>query len=296
MEEQKRLDEAHGDHWQMVMDPQDFLAEHLQRVVNTAKLWRRGRASVSVNEVGAPQADTEVVLMQHDQGCGVSVVIPLARPPKGDAWSLMSFYPVPRGIPMYVTVTEVYPWSNGLEAYVTCELSDERVLTFFAADYGVRTDLYLPGHRILIEYAALGTALQKPEKDSIVYEGESANDMRSKFGQEPEFGPDGSPAPMVISLKHLTAYIGAYDSDPSLYQFQSPVLSEGGRVFKPAGSFYGEDLVSCQLYLEYDSDYPGKGPFLPLYAKREGLPDLSPGDPLTGLIWLVCTASDSSAL
>lgn len=66
MEEQKRLDEAHGDHWQMVMDPQDFLAEHLQSVVNTAKLWRRGRASVSVDEEGAPQADTEVVLMQHD--------------------------------------------------------------------------------------------------------------------------------------------------------------------------------------------------------------------------------------
>ena len=98
-------------------------------------------------------------------------------------------------------------WGNGLEGWITAELTDGRRLTFFDADYAINKGTYEIGKSYDFVIGALAYRAEEPESKGFKFEGQQAIDFKAKLGEEPEYDENGNVKPVEFSTATLCAFL-----------------------------------------------------------------------------------------
>jgi len=174
-------------------------------------------------------------------------------------------------------ITEIKEWENGLEAWVTGELVDERTITFFDADYAVNKDKYEIGKTMDFIIGALAYFAKEPESKGFKFEGQQAIDFKAKLGEEPEYDEEGNVKPVEFSTESLCAFLQAGHA-PDDVEFITTV--EEVKTITALGN----------NYWSFNTIYRGEDDNeeeIPTYVlKSEENNSLNEATQLQGLLWL----------
>ena len=177
--------QTHGDHIGAVMDTELFVKDYLERILSESKLVKKVHTEVDL-EAEEPYLTDVFSLLYGDEDLGfVSLV---ATDKAHTCNQFVSAYPVHFGMKMRVQVETVWVWNNLMEATVECGLRDFR-FSFFATDYFMNKDKYIPGKEIDVMLGGWGLRVEEADH-GFTMEGQLAVDWLAKDKKcpdEPEF-------------------------------------------------------------------------------------------------------------
>lgn len=262
--------QGHGDHIGAIIDTKTFLSQHLQVLINNGKVVHRiTLPAVSDTNKGNP---TEVIVLFNDNE-EISWQSLLAK--GREHFEFVSCYPVIGSnsrIP--AAIVKVEPWSNLIEATVTCEIDKNLTVSFFATDYVWNKDRYIVGNMLYLDLAALAYSAKEASR-GFKFEGQKAIDFLSKIGKKPDYDDNGNVQPVNFSTENLVAFMNVNEDYPDDAQYQSPL----GNIshFKALNNEMTQGLIA----IKHDPDRK-----VPLYFKSEFIPNASAGMPVQGVLWL----------
>jgi len=268
------LYQNHGDHFDAIMDVNEFFSGRLQEVISQSKLWRTTRTLVCNEDLKDVKAN--VYSLRYGEGdMGLLNTIILNRRSQHQEYA--SSYPVLEGSDAVVTIDKVIEWDNRLEATVMCSCMD-REFAFFAVDYYANKDKYVVGSEVTVSLAALAMKVEEAQRE-FAFEGQQAVDWLAKIGQEPELDENGDVRPVRFSMEKLVAYIPHDSRCPDEAEFQSPVgkISATSILDVP---FYRTDIA---IIKKEDDDSELR---IPMYFRKDFLPEVKEDDPVRGWVWL----------
>lgn len=111
------------------------------------------------------------------------------------------------GTVISLKIEEIEEWENRLEAWITGELADGRLLTFFDADYALNKNNYENGKTLDFMIGALAYFAGEPETKGFTFEGQKAIDFKAKMREEPEYDENGNVKPIHFSTENLCALL-----------------------------------------------------------------------------------------
>ena len=268
--------QGHGDHIGAIIDTKTFISQHLQPLINKGKVTHRVTTpAFSDSNNGDP---TEVaVLLNDDESISWQTLLAKGR----EHFEFVSCYPVlAPDIRIPATIVKVEPWSNLIEATVTCMIDDTLTVAFFATDYVWNKDRYIEGSKLYLDFAAIAYSAKEASR-GFKFEGQKAIDFLSKIGKKPDYDEKGNVMPVNFSTEHLVAFMNVNEDYPDDAQFQSPL----GNIIhhKALNIGFSKSLIS----IKHDPERK-----VPLYFKSEFLPDASNGMPVQGVLWLQGCISD----
>lgn len=262
--------QGHGDHIGAIIDTKSFISQHLQPLINKGKITHRITIPAeSDTNKGNP---TEViVLLNDDESISWQMLLAKGR----EHFEFVTCYPVlAPNIRIPATIVKVEPWSNLIEATVTCMIDNNLTVAFFATDYAWNKDRYIVGYILNLDLAALAYSAKEASR-GFKFEGQQAIDFLSKIGKKPDYDEKGNMMPVNFSTENLVAFMNVNEDYPDDAQYQSPL--ETISYFKALNTEFTRGIIS----IKHDPDRK-----VPLYFKRDFLPDASSGTPVQGVLWL----------
>lgn len=199
----------HGNHWDCILDdPENEINQAISDSIEKGKPYGEATCDYNLDE----KLHGKVAMLEYDNGNSDSpiVVRSVVATTKENNLTLVSGYPVVKdGNLIPLKITEIKEWDNGLEGWITAELSDGRNLTFFDADYSINKDKYEIGKSYDFILGALAYYAAEPESKGFKFEGQQAIDFKAKMGEEPEYDEEGNVKPIEFSTANLCAFLQA---------------------------------------------------------------------------------------
>ena len=278
-----KKEQGHGDHIGAIMEPRDFLANHLTRLLNTSELVNKCFTQAVSDTANGEKTNVFTLAKRDNDITWVGLIV------EGkDTNEFVSCFPLlkPAGR-VKAKIVEVGEWTNMVEATITCEIDDydgenEGIeLSFFATDYARNKARYIVGEYCYIDLAAIAYSAHEGER-GFSFEGQKAIGFLSKIGQAPDYDENGNVQPVHFNTENLVQFLNHNDDYPDDVQFQSPITNI------TSINTVGVDLYRCEMLFKH---YPDRK--LALYFKREFIPEPTDGMPVAGMMWLQGSISDN---
>ena len=261
--------QGHGDHIDIIMDPDEFLEKHLPEV-GTWTFFDTAHTNITHNEYHDDEGDLLVVTTGDDMGM-IALMLNNAKAKRID---FVCTYPFHKGIPHKLTIKKVAEWDSQVEAVVYAE-TEEMPIAFYATDYYTNKKRYVPGVELDIELAASAYKIVEGERETVL-DAETSARMRSDMGIEPEYDKDGNVLPMILSNEKLVAYLPHNEEFPDDAEFASSIKSV------EQVSLFGIDFIKAEISICHEPEET----YVPLYFKKEYLPDARKGTLVRGFLWM----------
>jgi hypothetical protein len=171
-------------------------------------------------------------------------------------------------------IKKVAEWDSQVEAVVYAE-TEEMPIAFYATDYYANKNRYMPGAELDIELAASGYKVVEGEEKTVL-DAETSARMRSDMGIEPEYDEEGNILPMELYNNELVAYLSHHEEFPDDAEFASPIKSV------EQVSLFGIDFIKAVISICHEPEEI----YVPLYFKKEFLPNARKGTLLRGFLWM----------
>ena len=261
--------QGHGDHIDTIMDPEEFLEKHLPEV-GTWTFFDTAHTRITHNEYHDDEGDLLVVKTGGDMGM-IALMLNNAKVKRID---FVCTYPFHKGIPHKLTIKKVAEWDSQIEAVVYAE-TEEMPIAFYATDYYTNKNKYVPGAVLDIELAASGYKVIEGEEKTVL-DAETSARMRQDMGIEPEYDENGNILPMELYNNELVAYLPHNEEFPDDAEFASTVKSV------EQVSLFGIDFIKAVISICHEPEET----YVPLYFKKEYLPETKAGTLLRGFLWM----------
>ena len=261
--------QGHGDHIDTIMDPDEFLEKHLPEV-GTWTFFDTAHTNITHNEYHNDEGDLLVVKTGGDMGM-IALMLNNAKAKRID---FVSTYPFHKGIPHKLNIKKVAEWDNQVEAVVYAE-TEEMPIAFYATDYYTNKNKYVPGAVLNIELAGSAYKIVEGESETVL-DAETSARMRSDMGIEPEYDKDGNVLPMILNNEKLVAYLPHNEEFPDDAEFASSIKSV------EQVSLFGIDFIKAEISICHEPEET----YVPLYFKKEYLPDAKKGTLVRGFLWM----------
>lgn len=269
--------QGHGDHIDTIMDPEEFLEKHLPEV-GTWTFFDTAHTHITHNEYQDDEGDLLVVKTGGDMGM-IALMLNNAKAKRID---FVSTYPFHKGIPHKLTIKKVAEWDNQVEAVVYAE-TEEMPIAFYATDYYTNKKKYVPGAELDIELAASAYKIVEGESETVL-DAETSAKMRSDMGIEPEYDKEGNILPMILCNEELVAYLPHNEEYPDDAEFASSIKSV------EQVSLFGIDFIKAEISICHEPEET----YVPLYFKKEYLPDAKKGTLVRGFLWMQGKINDEN--
>lgn len=205
-EEDEISNQCHGTHWDCILENKEKEFHNLLAAsIREGTLYGQTECDYTLRE----NLHGKVVVIEFDEGDSDSdiVIRDIIAEGKDGKNELVSGYPVVRGgVHIPLKIEEIKEWENGLEAWITGELVDGSLITFFDADYAINKDKYVIGKPLDFIIGALAYYAEEFEFKGFSFEGQEAIDFKAKTGEKPEFDEEGNVKPVQLSTKKLCAF------------------------------------------------------------------------------------------
>ena len=261
--------QGHGDHIDTIMDPDEFLEKHLPEV-GTWTFFDTAHTNITHNEYHNDEGDLLVVKTGGDMGM-IALMLNNAKAKRID---FVCTYPFHKGIPHKLNIKKVAEWDSQVEAVVYAE-TEEMPIAFYATDYYTNKKRYVLGAELDIELAASAYKIVEGEKETVL-DAETSARMRSDMGIEPEYDKDGNVLPMILSNEKLVAYLLHNEEFPDDAEFASSIKSV------EQVSLFGIDFIKAEISICHEPEET----YVPLYFKKEYLPNAKKGTLVRGFLWM----------
>ena len=269
--------QGHGDHIDTIMDPEEFLEKHLPEV-GTWTFFDTAHTHITHNEYQDDEGDLLVVKTGGDMGM-IALMLNNAKAKRID---FVSTYPFHKGIHHNLTIKKVAEWDNQVEAVVYAE-TEEMPIAFYATDYYTNKKKYVPGAELDIELAASAYKIVEGESETVL-DAETSAKMRSDMGIEPEYDKEGNILPMILCNEELVAYLPHNEEYPDDAEFASSIKSV------EQVSLFGIDFIKAEISICHEPEET----YVPLYFKKEYLPDAKKGTLVRGFLWMQGKINDEN--
>ena len=264
--------QTHGDHIEAVMDAELFIKDCLLRILSESKLVGKTPAEVKLEAPESYQTDV-FSLLYGDEDLGFTALIATDKTQVNNQF--VSAYPVCYGIKMRVRIETVWVWNNLMEATIRCSVHDFH-FSFFATDYCLHKDEYVPGKEIDVRLGAWGLRVEEAEH-GFSFEGQHALDWLAKTGEKPQYDEYGNVVPIHFSTEDMVAFFPTNKKCPDEPEFQSPAGTMSERTL------LGVDFWETDVFIHRDH-FVVK---LPLLFRKDMIPNARAGMPLRGFMWIV---------
>lgn len=279
--EQVELYQNHGDHIEAIMPTNVFISHYLRDILQKSKINDSVRTETSTENMD--NEITDVYSLSYGEG-SMSMLALLAKNSTSNTNDFVSIYPMlqngdnslKNGNVHLVKIDNVVEWDSHLEATIYVSTEDFS-FAFFATDYYKNKNLYKVGKEIIINLSALGMKVELAEK-GFTFEGQQAIDWLSKIGEKPQYDENGNVEPVHFSTEKLVAFLAHDEKCPDEGEFQSPSLWEQNT------SLLGINFVRVSISIHQTDN--GKEFKIPLYFRKDMLPENSTNEPLRGWLWL----------
>ena len=261
--------QGHGDHIDTIMDPEEFLANHLPDVGKWT-FYDTAHTEITHNEYDNEKGNILVVKTGGEMG----MVALLLNNEKVGRLDFVCTYPFHKGIPHKLKIKKVAEWDSQVEAVVYAE-TEEMNIAFYATDYYTNKAKYVPGAELDIELAASGYKVVEGEEKTVLDADTSAK-MRKDMGIESEYDDEGNVLPMELYHNELVAYLSHNEEFPDDAEFASPIKS-----VEPV-SLFGIDFIKAEISICHEPEET----YVPLYFKKEYLPNAKKGTLVRGFLWM----------
>lgn len=261
--------QGHGDHIDTIMDPEEFLANHLPDVGKWT-FYDTAHTEITHNEYDNEKGNILVVKTGGEMG----MVALLLNNEKVGRLDFVCTYPFHKGIPHKLKIKKVAEWDSQVEAVVYAE-TEEMNIAFYATDYYTNKAKYVPGVELNIELAASAYKIIEGEPETVL-DAETSAKMRNEMGIEPEYDKDGNILPMVLCNDELVAYLPHNEEFPDDAEFASPIKSV------EQVSLFGIDFIKAVISICHEPEET----YVPLYFKKEYLPNAQKGTLVRGFLWM----------
>jgi len=261
--------QGHGSHIETIMKSDVFIKDYLSSVGNWT-MYDVAKTKINYNKYINEDGDILVV----KKGYEMSMIALLLNNEKDKRIDFVSAYPMHAGIKHRVKIADVAVWKNKLEAVVYADMENISI-AFFATDYYVNKSRYVQGAVLDIELAACAYHVEEGEKE-IVLDAKTSEKMRRDMGLEPEYDEHGDIIPIVLHNNKLVAYLSHDDKYPDDAEFASPIESVDDL------SLFGIDFTKAIISISHEPEET----FIPLYFKKEWLPNVNKGCLLRGYLWM----------
>ena len=261
--------QGHGGHIQTIMEPEEFLENHLPEV-GTWTFFDTAHVNISHDEYDDDEGDLLVVKTGGDMG----MVALLLNNEKVGRLDFVCTYPFHKGIPHKLKIKKVAEWDNQVEAVVYAE-TEEMNIAFYATDYYTNKAKYVPGAELDIELAASGYKVVEGEEKTVL-DAETSAKMRNDMGIEPEYDDEGNVLPMELYHNELVAYLSHNEEYPDDAEFASPIKSV------EQVSLFGIDFIKAVISICHEPEET----YVHLYFKKEYLPNAKKGTLVRGFLWM----------
>ena len=261
--------QGHGDHIDTIMDPEEFLANHLPDVGKWT-FYDTAHTEITHNEYDNEKGNILVVKTGGEMG----MVALLLNNEKVGRLDFVCTYPFHKGIPHKLKIKKVAEWDSQVEAVVYAE-TEEMNIAFYATDYYTNKAKYVPGAELDIELAASGYKVVEGEEKTVL-DAETSAKMRKDMGIESEYDDEGNVLPMELYHNELVAYLSHNEEFPDDAEFASPIKS-----VEPV-SLFGIDFIKAEISICHEPEET----YVPLYFKKEYLPNAKKGTLVRGFLWM----------
>ena len=261
--------QGHGDHIDTIMDPDEFLEKHLPEV-GTWTFFDTAHTNITHNEYHNDEGDLLVVKTGGDMGM-IALMLNNAKAKRID---FVCTYPFHKGIPHKLNIKKVAEWDSQVEAVVYAE-TEEMPIAFYATDYYTNKNKYVPGAVLNIELAGSAYKIVEGESETVL-DAETSARMRSDMGIEPEYDKDGNVLPMILNNEKLVAYLPHNEEFPDDAEFASSIKSV------EQVSLFGIDFIKAEISICHEPEET----YVPLYFKKEYLPNAKKGTLVRGFLWM----------
>ncbi len=267
---EQKIFQGHADHFDGIMDSQALVEKGiLQKVLKDALF----------NDVVKRRGYPDVTYLKYtEKEMGIDAILVLNE--ETNTLEFISGYPTQNGVDIEVEIEEVYIWDNGIEATIECS-HDAWEFAFFATDYLQHQKMYKKGNHIKVNLSALGIIVEKP-MESFSFEGQQAIDWYTRTGQEPRRDENGNVLPAIFDLSKMVAFLNTKREIPDIAEFQSPVSSLEEQTF------LGIDFLKTQICV---CNHDNTKVEIPLFFRKEMMPQLKVGNPIRGCLWLSANIS-----
>lgn len=261
--------QGHGDHIDTIMDPDEFLEKHLPEV-GTWTFFDTAHTNITHNEYHNDEGDLLVVKTGGDMGM-IALMLNNAKAKRID---FVCTYPFHKGIPHKLNIKKVAEWDSQVEAVVYAE-TEEMPIAFYATDYYTNKNKYVPGAVLNIELAGSAYKIVEGESETVL-DAETSARMRSDMGIEAEYDKDGNVLPMILNNEKLVAYLPHNEEFPDDAEFASSIKSV------EQVSLFGIDFIKAEISICHEPEET----YVPLYFKKEYLPNAKKGTLVRGFLWM----------
>lgn len=258
-----------GGHISTIMDPEEFLEKHLPDVVKWT-FFDTAQTKITHEEYDDEEGSILVVKTGEEMG----MIALLLNNQKSERIDFVCTYPFHQGIPHKLKIKKVAEWDSQMEAVVYAE-TEEMPIAFFATDYYANKDKYVPGAELDIELAASGYQVEEGEEVTVL-DAETSAKMRKDMGIEPEYDENGNVLPIELCNNELVAYLPHDEEFPDEAEFASTVKSV------EQVSLFGIDFIKAVISICHEPEET----YIPLYFKKEYLPETKAGTLLRGNLWM----------
>lgn len=275
--------QCHGDHWDCVFkDSEKEFAETIQTVIQEGQLVGTNETDFILEEKTHGKVfELEYAKDDSDPLSARALIVS-----QGESNQFVSMYPVVRnGLNISLQLCDISEWENGLEAWLTGELSDGRQIVFFDADYAIHKNEYEIGNTYNFVLGALAYFAEEPESKGFSFEGQKAIDFKAKIGEEPEYDEDGNVKPVEFSTANLCAFLQFGSHAPDDAEFISTVDSA-----KTVNSF---NNLFCQFNVIYKSDDSDEIKIPTYVQKNDKNKELEKAEQIQGVLWVVGFIADN---
>lgn len=202
--------QCHGNHWECILaGPTNDFPEILTTAFTDAT---RIIGDVQTDFTLEEESSGRIIELEYSKTETEPLSIKFIVCAIDDSMQLVSMYPCVReGAIIPLKITEIEEWKNGLEAWITGELEDERFITFFDTDYAVNKDTYEIGKIYNFIIGGLAYFAKEPESKGFKFEGQQAIDFKAKLGEAPEYDEGGNVIPIEFSTESLCVFIQSGD-------------------------------------------------------------------------------------
>ena len=261
--------QGHGGHIQTIMEPEEFLENHLPEV-GTWTFFDTAHVNISHDEYDDDEGDLLVVKTGGDMG----MVALMLNNEKAKRIDFVCTYPFHKGIPHKLRIKKVAEWDSQVEAVIYAE-TEEMPIAFFATDYYANKAKYVTGAELDIELAASAYNIVEGESETVL-DAETSAKMRSDMGIELEYDKDGNVQPMILCNDELVAYLSHDEEFPDDAEFASQIKSV------EQVSLFGIDFIKAEISICHEPEET----YVPLYFKKEYLPYAKKGTLIRGFLWM----------
>lgn len=261
--------QGHGGHIQTIMEPEEFLENHLPEIGKWT-FFDTAHVHITHEEYDNDEGDLLVVKTGGDMG----MVALMLNNEKAKRVDFVCTYPFHKGIPHKLKIKKVAEWDSQVEAVVYAE-TEEMPIAFFATDYYANKSRYVPGAVLDIELTASAYDIVEGESETVLSDETSAK-MRRDMGIEPEYDDNGNVLPMILCNDELVAYLSHDEEHPDEAEFASPIKSV------EQVSLFGIDFIKAEISICHEPEET----YVPLYFKKEYLPNAQKGTLVRGFLWM----------